>query len=77
MEAAAKLGGEVTTFNEADLEYTVQLVQDLVIPMHGSWWTRCKFDRTMRLDLWCKKWYCCGFDRFILSQSALLTQFLT
>ena len=28
VEGAAKLGSEVTTFNEADLEYTMQFVQD-------------------------------------------------
>ena len=35
MEAASKLGSEVTTFNEADLECTMQFVQDLVIPINA------------------------------------------
>ena len=43
----------------ADLFYGVN---DLVIPMHSSWWTRCKFDGTSRLELWYKR-FCCGFDR--------------
>ena len=30
---------------------------------NGSWWTRCAFDRTVRLDLRCK-WFYCGFDCF-------------
>ena len=51
---------ELDTSGSSTLFYGVN---DLVIPMHGSWWTRCKSDRTMRLELWCK-WFCCGFDRF-------------
>ena len=66
VEAAAKLGGETTTFTADDLGYTAQFLQDCGLRSYRSvrgdepqfvtaWWASCAFDRTMRLELRCKR----------------------
>ena len=84
--AAAKLGGETTTFTADDLGYTTQFLQDCGLrfiqivfvddepQFVAAWWASCAFDRTMRLELRCKR-FCCGFGRFqaLLSGSLLVS----